>query len=350
MPAARITNLIATGDINIQHREEPARVFELVKDVLDGADLRLGNMEMCLTSSRDIIPAKAGWTQSDARMVEALVAAKIDGVTNANNVTFGPQTILSSLQVLDQHGIPHTGAGATRAEARKPVIVQHNGNKIGMLGYSCVVYNHGHEASDTEVGVAAVRCHTAYEPSPRLYELPGAPATVRSWPDQKYLDAVKADIDKLRPEVDVVIVYYHMGVSSQEELAEYQQLLSRATIDMGADAILGSSAHKPQAMQMYKGKPIFYGLGNFAFDWPKLAHRKDGLLADFRITDGRITRVAFRPVSRRDPLNRTEFPNPNEGKGKAIADRVAELSEPFGTKFIGTDNEGRVIVWEASGK
>ena len=140
MAAPRITNLIATGDINIQHREEPARVFELVKDVLDGADLRLGNMEMCLTSPNDLIPAKAGWTQSDARMVDALVAARIDGVTTANNVTYGAQTILSSLKVLDSKKIPHTGSGANRTEARKPVIVEHNGNKVGMLGYSCVVY------------------------------------------------------------------------------------------------------------------------------------------------------------------------------------------------------------------
>jgi len=219
-----------------------------------------------------------------------------------------------------------------------------------MIGYSCVVYPMGHEATDDEPGIAAVRCHTSYEPSRRILELPGAPAIVHSWPNQDYLDAVKADVEALRPKVDVLIVYYHMGVSSQEELTEYQPILSRATIDFGADVVLGSSAHKPQAMQMYKGKPIFYGLGNFAFDWPRLAHRRDGLLADFRIADGRINRVAFRPVSRRDPLNRTDFPNPNEGKGKEIADRVAELSAELGTKFAGTDNEGRVIVWESGNK
>ena len=230
--------------------------------------------------------------------------------------------------------------------------MRHDGNSVGLLSYSCVVYPTGHEATDDQPGIAAVRCHTSYEPHRRILELPGAPAIVHSWPDQEYLDAVKADIEKLRPKVNVLIVYYHMGVSRlrYKELTEYQLLLSRATIDFGADVVLGSSAHKPQAMQMYKGKPIFYGLGNFAFDWPKLANRRNGLLADFRITDGRITRVAFRPVSRRDPLNRVDLLDPTEGAGKEIADRVAEQSAELGTKFVGPDREGRVIVWEASEK
>ena len=347
MAGSRRTHLIACGDINIQHREEPVRVFELVKDMLAEADLRIGNMEMCLTTSHDIIPEKAGWTQSDARMAEALISAKFDAVTNGNNVTWGSKTIMSSLEVLDKHRIPHTGAGANRAAARTPVIVRHDGNSIGLLSYSCVVYPTGHEATESEPGIAAVRCHTSYEPSRRILELPGAPAIVHSWPDEEYLNEVKADIDKLRPKVDVLIVYYHMGVSSQEELTGYQKLLSRATIDMGADVILGSSAHKPQALQMYKGKPIFYGLGNFAFDWPKLAHRRTGLIADFQINDGRVTRVAFRPLSRRDPLNRVDPLDAREGAGKEIADRVAELSAELGTKFVGTDREGRMIVWEA---
>ena len=112
--------LIACGDINIQHRDEPVRVFELVKDVLDSADLRIGNMEMCLTSPRDIIPEKAGWTQSDARMVEALVSAKFDAVTNGNNVTWGPQAIMSSLKVLDEHAASRTPEAARRAPMPVP--------------------------------------------------------------------------------------------------------------------------------------------------------------------------------------------------------------------------------------
>jgi len=348
MATLRQTNLLICGDINLQHREEPTRAFELVKDVLDKADLRLGNMEMCLTSPDDNIPAKAGWVQSDARMVEGLVSAGFDAVTTGNNVTWGPETVVSSLKVLDENGIPHTGSGANLAEARKPAIVEHNGTRVGMLGYTCVFFPLGQAATENEPGVAAVKCHTSYEPHRRVHELPGAPPVVHSWPDAEYLDAVKEDVEKLRPEVDVLIVYFHMGVSSQEELTEYQQLLGRATIDFGADAVVGSSAHKPQAMQMYKNKPIFYGLGNFAFDWAKLAHRRDGLLADFQITDGRITRVAFRPVSRRDPLNRVDLLDPAEGRGKEIADRVAELSAELGTTFVGADGEGRIVVWESS--
>ncbi|MDE3076531.1 MAG: CapA family protein [Chloroflexota bacterium] len=348
-------DLLVCGDINIQHRSEPESVFALVKDELRKADVRLGNCEMCLSSPRDCIPAKRPlpdeppWLQSDARMAEALVAAGFDLVTTANNVTFGASAIIESLQTLDRNGIPHTGSGASIAEARRPAILTtRNGTRLGLLGYTCVYYPLDHAATEKEPGVAVLKCHTAYEPHPRANELPGAPPTVRSWPDPEQLDAVKADVKSLRPEVDILVTYFHMGVSSQDELCEYQRHIGRAMVDAGVDLVFGSSAHKPQAIEIYQGKPIFYGMGNFAFDWSFLRERRHGLLARFEISGGAVKRVSFRPVTRtRNDANQVQILSASSAEGREIVERVAELSKGFGTRLT-TEEDGTVTVTAAA--
>ena len=345
MPGTESLKLLACGDINIQNREDPTAVFARVKDILDAADLRIGNMEMALSSPDDIITAKHGWTQSDSRMVEALTYAGFDAVTTANNVTFPAKAMLRSVDVLDENKIAHTGSGPTLAAARVPAIIEKDGTRIGLLGYSCIFYPLAHVASDTEPGVAVVRCVTAYEPHRRANELPAAPPTVRSWPEPESLDMVREDVAKLRESVDIVITYFHMGVSSQEELTEYQRVLSRAMIDAGVDIVMGASAHRPQAIEVYKDRVILYGLGNFAFDWWKVMHRKTGLLAEVTISDKAIQQVSFRPVQRTDDeANLVEVVGVDSVHGREIIERVEELSEEFGTTFTRTGDS--VVVWQ----
>jgi poly-gamma-glutamate synthesis protein (capsule biosynthesis protein) len=66
-----------------------------------------------------------------------------------------------------------------------------------------------------------------------------------------------------------VIVSLHWGIHFTEaELAGYQTEVGHAAIDAGADAVLGHHAHILKPIEIYHGKPIFYSLGNFAFDLP----------------------------------------------------------------------------------
>ena len=60
-----------------------------------------------------------------------------------------------------------------------------------------------------------------------------------------------------------LVVYFHWGVSGQYEVCQYQTTLGRLAISAGADLVVGSHPHVVQAVEIYKGKPIFYSLGNF---------------------------------------------------------------------------------------
>ena len=78
---------------------------------------------------------------------------------------------------------------------------------------------------------------------------------------------VRADVKKARAAgADVVIVYPHWGTEYTPRPFAAQQALARAVIDAGADMVIGNHAHYVGAMEVYKGHPIWYALGNFVFD------------------------------------------------------------------------------------
>ncbi len=338
-------SLIACGDVNLQYREDPRSAFALVKGELAAADVLFGDLEMCLYNPSSTIVDKPGWTQSDERMVEGLVDAGFSVVSCANNVNHGAQAILASIDVLERYGIAHTGSGRDAGTAHAPAIVERKGVRFGFLAYTAVFFPHDHAAGEASPGVSTIKCHTAYQPHPRVHELPGAPAITRSWPDPSELAGLREDVRKLRAQVDVLVTYFHWGVSGMAELAEYQAIVGHDAIDHGADLVLGSHAHMPQPVEVYREKVILYGLGNFAFDWVKMAKHRTGLIARCDVRRGRIQRVVIRPVWRRgDELNQPEVVDLDSPRGAEIIARVASLSEPLGTKLTPVEHE--ILVWE----
>ena len=61
------------------------------------------------------------------------------------------------------------------------------------------------------------------------------------------------------------MVYVHWGKENTHKLLDYQKNLAKIYIDAGADAVIGGHPHVLQGIEIYKGKPIFYSLGNFWF-------------------------------------------------------------------------------------
>ncbi|MCH8229444.1 MAG: CapA family protein [Chloroflexi bacterium] len=335
-----MVSLLACGDNNLQMRSDPASAYALVSEDLKEADVLFGDNEMCLYEPSSGIVGKPGWTQSEERMVEGLVSAGFTVVSCANNVNYGTEAILSSKRVLSEHGILNTGTGINLPEARKPAITEVRGVRIGFIARTAVFFPHGHAAGPDEPGVASIKCHTAYEPNPRSHELPGAPPIVRSWPSRDALEELAADVRSLRDQVDVLVTYFHWGVSGEERIAEYQQLIGHEMIEQGADLVLGSHAHCPQAVEVYNGKPIFYGMGNFAFDWDRMARWRSGLLVHCGIENKKISSVSFKPVWRReDELNQPEVVSLDHVQGHRIVDRVIELSLELGTTLKCVGNE-----------
>ncbi|MFA6534448.1 MAG: CapA family protein, partial [Patescibacteria group bacterium] len=80
------------------------------------------------------------------------------------------------------------------------------------------------------------------------------------------LPAAEALVKDLKSQTDLVIVNLHWGNEYEHQFNRYQQAVGRALIDAGADIIIGHHPHVVQGVEVYRGRPIFYSLGNFIFD------------------------------------------------------------------------------------
>ena len=76
----------------------------------------------------------------------------------------------------------------------------------------------------------------------------------------------------------------HWGVSSSDEAIDYQREIGRAAVEAGADLVMGHHPHRVQEIEVVGRHPIFYSMGNFAFDWQAMAGRDlDGVLVRCRV-------------------------------------------------------------------
>src|SRR5258706_8627966 len=177
---------------------------------------------------------------------------------------------MASIARLDEIGIPHAGAGKNLAEARAPVILERGGVRFGFLQRSSVYWPTNHEAREDAGGMAVIRGHTAYHvpvfktrvgtPPPNR---PGVPPDIITWADKVYLRAFTDDIAALRPRVDILVASCHWGLG--RDVLAYMTEIAHAAIDAGADLVIGHGPHDVLPIELYRGKPIFYGLGSFSF-------------------------------------------------------------------------------------
>lgn len=295
------------GDINLLDFAKDPNPFHLMMPYLSTLTLCAGTLEGLLAEPEELF-YKPGFTHVGEGHAPGLAQAGFKALNLASNVTFGGDAIATTLKQLDAAGIGHVGAGRNRTEARKPMIIEQGGLTIGMVSRTSVFWPHHHEALDSQAGVMPLRVTTSYQPHPRLIELPGVPAIVHTVPDAKELAELVADVEDLRGKVDLLFCYFHFGVSSNREVQQYQRTVAQAVIDAGADGVFGSHAHVVQPIEVYRGKPIFYGLSQVIFGWPFVARLKHpggpGLIVELEIAeDGtrRWTGRFVKPMENLDP-------------------------------------------------
>lgn len=330
--------LLLTGDINLMNVDDPAQPFAQVSDALGKTDMLFGNLECCLYQSADAMSAADEGFYAAPAAGRALQIAGYGAVGNANNVNYGAAAIRSSLAELEKLGIPSTGAGLNRAQARAPAIVERKGVRYGFLQRTSVYWPTNHEAGEHSPGVAALRGHTAYQlPLHRISRdippsnRPGVPPLIVTWADPHYLAEYVAELKVLRREVDVLVASNHWGF--KEEVLGYMSEIAHAAIDAGADIVVGHGPHYSLPVEIYKGKPVYYGLGSFSFhtghgglkhgDWL-------GMLARVELDKGGHVRPSFEFV-RHNEANQTVICD--IAKEQAGLEALRKRSSAFGTRL-----------------
>lgn len=279
----------AVGDINLLGFATDSNPFRQLMPYLGTLNVAVGNLEGLLAEPAELF-YKPTFTHVGEGHAPNLAEARFRMLNLASNVNYGAEPIGTTITQLDAEGIAHTGAGADRTRAQSPARLTVDGHRIGMVSRTAVFWPRGHEATETQAGVVPIRVATSYQPHPRLIEMPGLPAKVVTIPDAAEVDALQADLAAVRDDVDVLIAFFHFGISSQRDVVDYQRALAHASIDAGADVVLGSHAHVIQPVEVHRGKPIFYGLGQVIFGWEFVARVRHpgepGLLVELELEDG----------------------------------------------------------------
>jgi hypothetical protein len=88
------------------------------------------------------------------------------------------------------------------------------------------------------------------------YASPGGPPTIYTFAEPITLEAMQADIEGLRAEVNVLVVAFHKGIAhTPAALAMYERQVAKAAIEAGADLVIGHHAHIPRGSELYCRPP-----------------------------------------------------------------------------------------------
>jgi hypothetical protein len=287
--SSKTLSMLAVGDIYL-HGQPPAEpLFAQVAPVLRAADIALGHIK-CMFTSRGIntfpdmglarVGERLETPGADPRNMSALQDAGFDVMTLANCHTWdaGDPGVEDTIAGLGRFGIAHCGAGMNIDEASLPAIIERDGTRIGLLAYNCTGPM-GSWALPQKAGCAYLHILAAYE-----LDLPviGGYPTTYTFAEPKRLQAMVDDIHKLRSKCDVLVVFFSKGLGFlPARLAMYEQQVSYAAIQAGADLVLASHAHILKGIEHYNGKWIFHGLGNFVIDTPPASEQGDSQTRQF---------------------------------------------------------------------
>ena len=249
------------GDL-ILGEPEPDFFFERARAVLSNKDLVIGHLEVPHTHHGRELAFDVPAEPHPPERLAALARAGVHVATLAGNhvYDFGAEGIVDTLQALSAAGLQSCGAGVDLPSASAPARVVRREKRIGVLSYNAVGPRQAY-AQAQRAGCAYVRIvhsTTGEEVGPQTLELQ---ATVPA-PDS--LAEMTRAVDQLAREVDVVVVALHKGiVHTPAVLAGYERPLARAAIEAGAQIVAGHHAHILRGIELWRGRPIFHGLGNF---------------------------------------------------------------------------------------
>ena len=289
--------------------------FEKVLRIVRGADFALANQEgtaFDVKTKKFAVNDQGALFPSDTAVAWDMKNMGLDMVSAANNhsVDYGGESLLENLRLLRAAGVAYAGAGANLREARAPTIVSTPKGRVGVVA-TAGTFKPMFAAADgrgdmvARPGISTVRTTVLQQVTPREMALlqqlramrqpPGSPtiAADTALPqqlmvlDQVYQLADKPGLSyrinqfdlkdimqavrtaKQNSDLTVFTIHGHQSATGDDDNyhvpADYLVKLFHSVVDAGADVVAGHGNHLLRGIEIYKGKPIFYGLSSFVF-------------------------------------------------------------------------------------
>ena len=419
-----------TGDSIITRRlsvyDEPAhsQLFELVR----GADAAFTNLEMLFHDYEPYPMNESGGTymRAEPALLKELVWAGFDLVSLANNHTgdYGADGMRITKKHVAAAGLVQAGAGEDLAEAREAAFLDTAKGRVALISVASTFPDHSRAGRPRNgvrgrPGLNPLRFTTTYVvPRGQLDSLramqaeltgrpaaegdaitffgrrfaAGAKAEIRTEPhagDMQEIAAVVRNASRLA-DFTLVTIHAHEGAQNRTVPAQFLVTFARAMIDAGADVFAGHGPHVLRGIEIYRGRPILYSLGDFIFqnetvlrlpgenydpydlgpgagvaDFNDSRYRKDtsGFPADREIWEAvvampswqgkRLTALALHPISLGFGKPRTERGRPmlaDPATAAKILNDLSQRSAPFDTRITIRNGVGHVELSQPSSR
>jgi poly-gamma-glutamate capsule biosynthesis protein CapA/YwtB (metallophosphatase superfamily) len=321
-PPPKRVHLTAAGDVMLDRgvwnrikTNGMSHVMRDVRDRLRAGDITFVNLECPLSTVQGHArPLGSLEFCADPGTVQVLEDAGVDVVAIANNHSLdaGEQGCEDTMATLAEHDIAYAGGRPPGVAPDEITYLQAGDVVVAFLAYTDLDFAHGSMCKVDE------DMHNA-------------------------LSRVK----EARNHADVVCVSYHWGVEYQKEPTERQVELGRATIDAGADIILGHHPHVMGGVEWYHNGLILYSMGNFVFDQRDDSDgRMTSAIFDLSVTVGRGTDLVITPIriSPQEYAPRT----PTAERAGAILAELARLSEERDTPLVIEGEQARASFVRSS--
>jgi poly-gamma-glutamate capsule biosynthesis protein CapA/YwtB (metallophosphatase superfamily) len=431
-----------TGDSIITRRLSPFQEpsFLQLIDLIRNADVAFTNLEMLFHDYETYAMNESGGTymRAEPALAKELAWAGFDLVARANNHTgdYAPEAMRLTTKYVAEAGLVGAGVGETLSEAREPHFVDTAKARVALVACASTFPDHSRAGESRgnipgRPGLSPLRFTTTYvTTADGLAKLRdgmtaagiggrggraggaaaggaagGAPAPpqsltvfgqrvvvgdkpgVRTEPNKEDLEQIAASVRSASKLADYTIVTIHAhegGQGGRLVPAEFLVTFARAMIDAGADVFVGHGPHVLRGIEIYKGKPILYSLGDFIFQNETLlrlpsenyesydlgigAHVAEfndrrysgdtrGFPADPPIWESVVAMPRFKGKTLVDLVLQPialGFGKPASQRGrpmladpelrKKILDDLIKLSEPFGTKIENRNGVGYVVM------
>jgi poly-gamma-glutamate capsule biosynthesis protein CapA/YwtB (metallophosphatase superfamily) len=326
----------------------PAAV-PVIKSLLKG-DVIFTNFETTIVDEKKGQSHMNGRFLSPPEALDALQSFGFNLVSFSNNHAWDLKVpgIENTLEEAARLKLAHAGTGNTIAEAAAPGYLHTAKGTVALVGMASGLVEPGGSATATRPGVNELRVENGK-------------------PNEEDSQRILASIREARKKADLVIIYEHNHVFDKpfrtimlEELPErlappeWLKKWTHAEVDAGADIIVMHGAPLLHGVEIYRGRPIFFDLGNFIFQAPPIDILLDepvdweSVVAYVEFRGKHLASIQFRPIAlnkigqgqadTQDEHTNNLFlqtrglPSPAQGEqAHYILERLAELSRPFGT-------------------
>jgi len=238
--------IILTGDISFANLES-FTFGARIKSLFQSADLVVGNLEALLTHSEEKRKLHPYHLKSSPDHIKLLAPFNAFSLANNHVLDYGRKGLQDTMQILKDSNKQFFGAGFTRSQAEKPLLVTISGIKLAFFGVSRFA-------------------------NPNLLRSYGT-ASDRS-------KTIREQIANLKHQGYFIIVIPHWSYEYVPFPSPLDRSVAKRLIGSGADVIVGSHPHEMQGIETIKGKTVFYSLGNFVFSSKDFSNKANWKLYD----------------------------------------------------------------------